>query len=170
MKFFNFLSSIFDSVYHLRFCVRFRFHFRFHFRDSISVSGFRIPCFSAAGLDKLTCFMWQRVSSYSSDPFMLPVVSLITYRARFCLMSFAIKTWLLRHLKRILLCVLMHILMAKMAALKLGILNQETESRNEIRNQISMIEKYYIKIPWQWNLQNKDNSFIWWQSNLHWHK
>ena len=38
-------------------------------------------------------------------------------------------------------------LMAKMAALKIGILNQETESRNGIRNQISIIEKYYIKIP-----------------------
>ena len=38
MKVFNFLSSIFDSV----FC------FRFRFRDSVSVSGFRIPCFSAA--------------------------------------------------------------------------------------------------------------------------
>ena len=41
----------------------------------------------------------------------------------------------------------MHIFMAKMTALKFEILNQETESRNGIRNQISMIEKYYIKIP-----------------------
>ena len=40
MKFFNFLSLIFDSV--------FRFCFRFRFRDSVSVSGFRISCFSAA--------------------------------------------------------------------------------------------------------------------------
>ena len=38
MKFFNFLSLIFDSV--------FRFRFRFH--DSVSVSGLRIPCFGAA--------------------------------------------------------------------------------------------------------------------------
>ena len=35
MKFFNFLSLIFDSV------------FRFRFRDIVSVSGFRIPCFGA---------------------------------------------------------------------------------------------------------------------------
>jgi len=40
VKFFNFLSLIFDSV----------FRFRFRFRDSVSVSGFWIPCFSAAGL------------------------------------------------------------------------------------------------------------------------
>ena len=99
---------------------------------------------------------------------MLPVVSLITYRARFCLISFAIKTQLLLHRKRSLLYILMKILTAKMAALKVGILNQETESRNGI--QISMIEKYYIKIPWHWNAQNKDNSFMRWQSNLHWHK
>jgi len=38
VKFFNYLSLIFDSV----------FRFRFRFRDSVSVSGFRIPCFSAA--------------------------------------------------------------------------------------------------------------------------
>ena len=38
-------------------------------------------------------------------------------------------------------------LMARMAALKVGILNQETESRNGIRNQISIIEKYDINIP-----------------------
>ena len=38
MKFFNFLSLIFDSV----------FPFRFRFRDSVSVSGFRIPYFGAA--------------------------------------------------------------------------------------------------------------------------
>ena len=44
MKFFNFLSLIFDSVFRFRFC----FRFRFRFRDSLSVSGFRIPCFSAA--------------------------------------------------------------------------------------------------------------------------
>ena len=49
--------------------------------------------------------------------------------------------------------------MANMIALKFGILNQETESRNETRNQISMIEKY-IKIPWRLNVQNEDNSFI----------
>ena len=47
-----------------------------------------------------------------------------------------------------------------MAALKVGILNQETESRNGIRNQISIIEKYYINIPWHWNVQNKDNSLF----------
>ena len=41
---------------------------------------------------KLICFIRQRVSSYSSDPCMLPVASLITYRALFCLISFAIKT------------------------------------------------------------------------------
>ena len=41
---------------------------------------------------KLKCFIRQRVSSYSSDPCMLPVASLITYRALFCLISFAIKT------------------------------------------------------------------------------
>ena len=50
--------------------------------------------------------------------------------------------------------------MANMIALKFGILNQETESRNGTRNQISMIEKYYIKIPWRLNVQNEDNSFI----------
>ena len=52
--------------------------------------------------------------------------------------------------------------MANMIALKFGILNQETESRNGTRNQISMIEKYYryIKIPWCLNVQNEDNSFI----------
>ena len=38
MKFFNFLSLIFDSVF--RFCFRFRF--------SVSVSGLRIPCLGAA--------------------------------------------------------------------------------------------------------------------------
>ena len=36
MKFFNFLSLIFDSVFRFRFC------------DSVSVSGLRIPCFGAA--------------------------------------------------------------------------------------------------------------------------
>ena len=41
---FNFLSLIFDSVFRFHFC------FRFRFRDS--VSGFRIPCFSAAA-----CFL-----------------------------------------------------------------------------------------------------------------
>ena len=45
MKFFNFLSLIFNSV--------FRFRFRDSFPDSVSGfripdSGFRIPCFSAA--------------------------------------------------------------------------------------------------------------------------
>ena len=114
---------------------------------------------------KLICFIRQRVSSYSSDPCMLPVASLITYRALFCLISFAIKTVAVSPKKNF-----AAYFDAQMAALKLGIWNQETESRKGIRNQISMIEKYYIKIPWHWNVQNKDNSFIWWQSNLHWHK
>ena len=48
----------------------------------------------------------------------------------------------------------MHILMAKMAAVKFLIWNEETESRNGVRNQISMTEKYFIKIPWHWNVQN----------------
>ena len=48
----------------------------------------------------------------------------------------------------------MHILMAKMAAIKYWISNEETESRNGVRNQISMTEKYFIKIPWHWNVQN----------------
>ena len=48
----------------------------------------------------------------------------------------------------------MHILMTKMAAVKYWISNEETESRNGVRNQISMTEKFYIKIPWHWNEQN----------------
>ena len=48
----------------------------------------------------------------------------------------------------------MHILIAKMAAVKDWISNEETESRNGVRNQIAMTEKYYIKIPWHWNVQN----------------
>ena len=48
----------------------------------------------------------------------------------------------------------MHILMAKMAAVKHWISNEETESRNEVRNQMSMTENYYLKIPWHWNVQN----------------
>ena len=42
-------------------------------------------------LYELTSFIRQRVAFYSSDPCMLPVVSLITYKARFCEVSFAIK-------------------------------------------------------------------------------
>ena len=41
MKFFNFLSLIFDSVFRFPFC------FPFRFRDSVSVSGFRVPYFIA---------------------------------------------------------------------------------------------------------------------------
>ena len=52
----------------------------------------------------------------------------------------------------------MHILMAKMAAVKYWISNEETESRNGVRNQIAMREKYYIKIPWHWNVQNISTS------------
>ena len=48
----------------------------------------------------------------------------------------------------------MHILMAKIAAVKYGISKEETESWNGVRNQISMTEKYFIKIPWHWNVQN----------------
>ena len=48
----------------------------------------------------------------------------------------------------------MHILMAKMSAVRSWISNEETESRNGVRNQISMTEKYYMKIPWHWNVQN----------------
>ena len=48
----------------------------------------------------------------------------------------------------------MHILMTKMAAVKYWISNEETESRNGVRNQISMTEKYFIKIPWHWIVQN----------------
>ena len=48
----------------------------------------------------------------------------------------------------------MHILMAKMAAVKHWISNEETESRNGVRNQMSMTENYYLKIPWHWNVQN----------------
>ena len=48
----------------------------------------------------------------------------------------------------------MHILMAQMAAVKHLIWNEETESRNGVRNPIAMTEKYYIKIPWHWNVQN----------------
>ena len=44
--------------------------------------------------------------------------------------------------------------MAKMAAVKEWISNEETESRNGVWNQIAMTEKYYIKIPWHWNAQN----------------
>ena len=44
--------------------------------------------------------------------------------------------------------------MAKMAAVKYLISNEETESRNGVRNQISMTEKYFIKIAWHWNVQN----------------
>ena len=73
---------------------------------------------------------------------MLPVASLITYRALFCLISFAIKTVAVSPKKKF-----AAYFDAQMAALKLGIWNQETESRKGIRNQISMIEKYYIKIP-----------------------
>ena len=36
--------------------------------------------------------------------------------------------------------------MAKMSAVKYRISNEETESRNGVRNQISMTEKFYIKI------------------------
>ena len=48
----------------------------------------------------------------------------------------------------------MHILMAKMSAVRSRISNEETESRNGVRNQISMTEKSYIKILWHWNVQN----------------
>ena len=48
----------------------------------------------------------------------------------------------------------MHILLTKMAAVKYWISNEETESRNGGRNQISMSEKYFIKIPWHRNVQN----------------
>ena len=48
----------------------------------------------------------------------------------------------------------MHILMAKMAAVRYWISNEETESRNGVGNQISMTVKYFIKIPWHWNVQN----------------
>ena len=37
---------------------------------------------------------------------------------------------------------------------KIWISNEETESRNGLRNQIAMTEKYYVKIPWHWNVQN----------------
>ena len=49
--------------------------------------------------------MRQRVAPYRSDLCMLPVVSLITStrNARVCLISFAIKTQLLLHRKRIFL-------------------------------------------------------------------
>ena len=61
-----------------------------------------IKIVSHVSLHKLTCFMRQRVAPYRSDPCMLPVVSLITStcKARVCLISFAIKTYLLLHRKK----------------------------------------------------------------------
>ena len=73
-------------------------------------------------------FMRQRVASYRSDLCMLPVVSLITYscKARLCLISFTIKT-VAASQKKHFFCILMHILMAKMTAVKF-------ESRMRKRN------------------------------------
>ena len=50
--------------------------------------------------------------------------------------------------------------MAKMSAVKYRISNEETESRNGVRNQISMTEKFYIKIPWHWNEQTFPLQFL----------
>ena len=47
---------------------------------------------SHVSVHNLTCFMPQRVASYRSDLCMLPVVSLITYKARVYPISFTIKT------------------------------------------------------------------------------
>ena len=104
---------------------------------------------SYVSLHKLTRFIRQRVASYSSDICMLPVVSLVTYTCKARVLSdfFCNKDIVAASPKRILLYILMHILMAKMAVLKHGIPNEETESRNGVRNQISMTEKYYMKIP-----------------------